>query len=127
MSRVDPGEVVRFSGTVPAEVAQGVLHYTAITPGLIIEEGTRPVVDGRFRYEFDPWETGKRLPFFDIEDKLTGRPILCDTVVFNLYLDGKRKDGSKVFGYRVVAMRGDKVINVTPVEGSGKRRGHEGE
>ena len=120
ISRVKPKDIVRLSGVLPEDVVDGTLHYTTISPGLIIEEGTSPVVSGTFCYEFDPWETGKRISFFDTVDILTGRPILCDTVVFNLFLDGRRADGTRVFGHRVVAMRGDKVINVTPVGKPGK-------
>ena len=83
---------------------------------MILEEGTGLVAAGAFCYEFDPWETGRRIPFYDTVNHLTGRPTLSDTVIFNLFLVGRKMDGTRVYGHRVVAMRGDTVINVTPKE-----------
>jgi hypothetical protein len=119
ISRVRAGKTVRLAGELPPDVVKGVLHYTAISPGLIVEEGHGPVAKGTFCYEFDPWETGKRIPFFDTVDHLTGRPVLSDTVVFNLFFDGSRADGSHVYGFRVVAMRGDQVVAVKTEEPPG--------
>ena len=95
----------------PCRVASRGRDYSTISPGLIIEEGKLAVEGGKFAYEFDPWATGERFPFFDTVDCLSGRPALCDTVVFNLFFEGKRANGEKVFGVKVVAMRGDAVIN----------------
>jgi len=123
ISTVGPGRTVRLEGALPEGVREGVLHYTAITPGLILEEGHRPATEGRFCYEFDPWKTGRRVPFFDTVDHLTGRPVLCDTVVFSLFFEGRRKDGSRAYGFRVVAMRGDRVLAVKTEEKPGEN-GH---
>jgi len=110
-SRVQPGQAVLVSGTLPDDVAEGVVHYTIISPGVIVEEGSIPAEEGRFRYVFDPWTLGERLPFYDTMNHLTGRPVLADTLVFNLFFEGKRENGKKVWGVKVFAMRGDKVIN----------------
>jgi len=112
ISRIGPGQVVRLSGAVPAGVRDGLLHYTVISPGVILDEGTLPVMDGVFCYEFDPWETGRRVPFYDTSDYLTGEPTLSDTVVITLFLEGRRRDGTNVYAHRTVAMRGSTVINL---------------
>jgi|GEM_PF-442842 len=110
-SRVQPGQPVLVSGTIPDDVAEGVVHYTIISPGVIVEEASVPMEDGSFRFVFDPWTLGERLPFYDTMDHLTGRPILADTLVFNLFFEGKRRNGKEVWGTKVFVMRGDKVIN----------------
>jgi hypothetical protein len=106
-----PGQKVVLSGTLPGDVNEGTLYYSTVSPGLILEEGSRPVEKGVFRYVFDPWEAGKKFPFYDTVNHLTGRPELCDTVIFNLFFVGKRKNGKDVFGVKVLAMRGNLVIN----------------
>jgi hypothetical protein len=108
---VGPGQAVKLSGVLPEDVTSGTLHYSTITPGCILEEGSVPSEFGGYCYIFDPWETGKRLPFFDTVDHLTGKPMLSDTVVFNLFFEGKKENGEKVFGTKVVVMRGNLVIN----------------
>ncbi len=110
-SRVEPGRAVKISGALPEDVTDGTLHFSTLTPGFILEEGSLPAAFGGFTYLFDPWETGKRLPFFDTVDRLTGRPALSDTVIINLFFEGTRENGEKVFGTKVLVMRGDLVIN----------------
>jgi hypothetical protein len=110
-SRVEPGRAVKISGVLPEDVADGTLHYSTITPGFILEEGSLAVAFGGYTYLFDPWQTGKRLPFYDTVDHLTGRPALSDTVIINLFFEGTRKNGEKVYGSKVLVLRGDLVIN----------------
>ncbi|MHC5081387.1 MAG: hypothetical protein ACYTHN_20475, partial [Planctomycetota bacterium] len=110
-SRVEPGRAVKISGVLPEAVADGTLHYSTITPGFILEEGSIPAAFGGFTYLFDPWETGKRLPFFDTVDHLTGRPCLSDTVIINLFFEGTKENGEKIYGTKVLVMRGNMVIN----------------
>jgi len=121
ISRIEPGKAVRFAGTLPADLADGTLYWTVISPGVILEEGSRPVSGGTFECAFDPWATGRRIPFYDTMDCLTGLPLLCDTVLVSLFVSGKRKDGTPAFGAKLVPIRGDLVLNI-PLDREGEKK-----
>jgi hypothetical protein len=113
--RIEPDEILQIAGEVPEEVVEGTIHYTAISPGLILDYGSRPVIRGQFVYKFFPKELAWCYPFYDTVNYFTGKPQLTDTVVINLFLEGRTREGKKVYGMRQVTLRGQQVINLQPL------------
>jgi hypothetical protein len=113
--RIDPEGELRIDGSVPDTVVEGKVYWTAISPGLILDEGCRELVGGRFSYRFIPKEMSYCYPFFDYKNYMTGHPKLADTVIITLFLVGKGKDGKKLYGVRTITLRGERVINLPPL------------
>ncbi len=114
MFKIRPDEELRLHGVVPPEVVEGEIHYTTVSPGLIMDFGSRKLVSGRFVYKFFPKEMSYCYSFYDYMNYMSGKPELCDTVVITMFLEGKNGKGEKVFGTRMVVLRGETVMNFPP-------------
>jgi hypothetical protein len=75
-STFDPALPFRITGRSTASA----VSFAAVIPGAVIDQGTIPVVGGKFEYLFDPQRTHDRTPSYDVKHRVTGRAELGDIV-----------------------------------------------
>lgn len=95
-----------IEGTTTADT----VYYAAITPGAVIEQGTLPVVNGRFFYRFEPAAVNRKIPIYDIESHRTGHKDIGRVVHFTLFAAEKTANGSLSHSYARVIIRGNTAI-----------------
>ena len=96
---------VVIAGTTSAAT----VHYTLITPGAVIEQGTLPVARGRFQYPFDPAAVHAKVPLYDITSMTTGKPQI-GRVIHLTFFSEEKSAGGAFFDVRRVILRGTTAI-----------------
>ncbi len=71
---------IRICGTV-SEPGQGPLYYTIAMPGVILEQGTVPMMGGRWGITYDPVKLHKSFPNIDLTAPEEWRPGLSDEIL----------------------------------------------
>ena len=87
------------------------VHFAAIIPGAVLEEGALPVTGGEFRYKFDPKKLADKIRTYDIVNLVNGRPEIGRIVHLTFFSKEQAADGSYHSFVRVI-LRGTTAIYV---------------
>ncbi len=105
-STFDPARGVTIPGTTTADT----VYYAAVIPGAVIDQGYLPVSGGKFEYFFDPKLINQRVPTYDIQHRVTGRPELGDIVHLTFFTKEKHPNGNSYHSFARVILRGSRVV-----------------
>jgi hypothetical protein len=61
------------------------VHFTAVMPGAVLDQGELTVNNGQFDYYFNPADLHAKAQTYDIADRTTGKPALGDVVQLSLF------------------------------------------
>jgi hypothetical protein len=101
----DPVQGVHILGKSTADT----IHYTAVMPGAVLDQGNLTVTNGQFDYLFNPTDLHNRAQTYDITDRVTGKPSLGDVVHLSLFSEEKTPDGVVYHSFARVIVRGNQV------------------
>jgi hypothetical protein len=87
------------------------VYCAAIIPGAVLEQVIVPVVDGEFRYEFDPQRMADKLITYDIINLVNGKPEIGRVVHLTFFSEEQGATGTYHSFARVV-LRGTTAIYV---------------
>ena len=88
-------------------------HMTALTPGVVLEDGALPVEANGLTYDYDPVGLAAGVPILDVERN--GQPVAADVVTVSLFGEGRDSAGQPSYAARVVTLHGAEFLNLTPV------------
>jgi hypothetical protein len=91
--------------------AETQVYFAAITPGVVLEEGVIPVVNGQFTYKFDPKKIADKIKTYDTMDLVNGKPEIGRIVHLTFFSEEKGPNGPYHSFARVI-LRGTKAIYV---------------
>lgn len=86
------------------------VEYTMITPGAVIEQGSLPVVNGRFFYRFLPAQVHEKIPIYDVENRRSHHKEIGRIIHFTFFSAEKAPNGSTYHAYARVILRGNTAI-----------------
>lgn len=110
VTRIAPYGTARVPLRWPAGLNDVTIHFAAITPGLVIEQGSVRPASPAWEYAFTPTEAVIRAPNFDVRMFQNGYPALADTAVFLFCLEGM-DGGRRVADGLSLVLRGDVLLN----------------
>jgi hypothetical protein len=85
------------------------VHFTAVMPGAVLDQGDLPVINGHFDYYFSPAGLHSRAPAYDVANRTTGKPELGDVVHLSLFSQEKTSAGQVYHSFARVIVRGNQV------------------
>jgi len=85
------------------------VHFTAVMPGAVLDQGDLTVTNGQFDYLLNPAELHRRAQTYDVAEVTTGRPALGDVVYLTLFSEEKMADGQVYHAFTRVVVRGNQV------------------
>ena len=88
-------------------------HMTALTPGVVLEDGALAVEDNGLTYDYDPVGLATGVPILDVERN--GQPVAADVVTVSLFGEGTDSAGQPSYAARIVTLHGAEFLNLTPV------------
>ena len=88
-------------------------RMTALTPGVVLEDGALTVRNNGLTYDYDPVGLAVGVPILDVER--FGNPVAADVVTVSLFGEGTDSDGQPSYAARVVTLHGAEFLNLTPV------------
>jgi hypothetical protein len=100
-----PADRLRILGKSTADS----IHYTAVMPGAVLDQGNLTVTNGQFDYLFNPADLHNRAQTYDITDRVSGKPSLGDVVHLSLFSEEKMPDGTVYHSFARVIVRGNQV------------------
>jgi hypothetical protein len=106
-SSFNPSIGLNITGQSTAESVM----YAAIIPGAVIDQGTVPVVNGRFAFFWDPKLANQRSQTYDIVNRANQAPAIGDVVHLTFFSKEKGPDGRSYHSFHRVVLRGSKVIS----------------
>ncbi len=86
------------------------IHYAAVIPGAAVDQGTVPVIAGRFEYIFNPALINNSTPTYDILNMVTGRPEIGDVVHLTFFSKEVTPEGAGYHSFTRVIIRGTKIM-----------------
>jgi hypothetical protein len=86
---------------------------TALTPGVVLEDGSLTVENNGLTYDYDPVGLAVGVPILDVERN--GQPVAADVVTVSLFGEGTDSAGQPSYAARVVTLHGAEFLNLTPV------------
>jgi len=101
----DPVTGIHITGRSTADV----VHFTAVMPGAVLDQGDLPVNNGQFDYYFNPTALHDRAQTYDVTNRVTGQPVLGDVVHLSLFSAEKTPDGTLYHSFLRVIVRGNQV------------------
>jgi hypothetical protein len=121
--RIDPEGEVRVDLVWPDDLRDVKIHYAAVMPGRVIEDGElRPQGPG-WTYRFWPMEAPVRVPNYDAVDLFSGEPAPGETVVFLFHIEAERASSRVNDALRFV-LRGDELLGPQPTGSAASVSGH---
>jgi hypothetical protein len=88
------------------------VYYAAVIPGAVIGEGTIPVVNGVFRYHFNPMDINRITPTYDIENINNGKPDIKDVIHLTFFSREAAANGNYYYSFTRLIIRGNKILYV---------------
>jgi hypothetical protein len=85
------------------------VHFTAVMPGAVLDQGELPVTNGQFDYYFNPAALHAKAQTYDVANRTTGKPELGDVVQLSLFSQEKTADGTAYHAFTRVIVRGNQV------------------
>jgi hypothetical protein len=107
-SNFDAAKGFSISGNSTADT----VYYAAVIPGAVVLQGSVPVLNGRFQYDFDPVAVARAAPAYDIVNRVSGRSEIGAAVHLTFFSLEKASDGKKYHTFSRVIIRGTSVIYV---------------
>ena len=104
-STFDPALPFRITGRSTASA----VSFAAVIPGAVIDQGTIPVVGGKFEYLFDPQRIHDKTPSYDVKHRVTGRAELGDIVHLTFFSKETGAAGSSHSFARII-LRGNRAV-----------------
>ncbi|MBI4877975.1 MAG: hypothetical protein HY822_25375 [Acidobacteria bacterium] len=104
-SSFSPSGGLRVTGTSTAQN----IHFAALIPGCVLDEGSIVVKNGRFEYFFDPKLMNYRAPTYDVANRNTGRPEIKDVVHLTFFSKERAPDGGDYHDFVRLILRGNRV------------------
>jgi hypothetical protein len=101
-----PEKGITISGTSTASF----VHYAAVIPGAVIDQGILPVRSGKFEYRFDPTAIHESTPTYDIMGIRDGKPDIKDVVHLTFFSGEIGPTGQVGHSFARVIMRGNQVL-----------------
>lgn len=101
----DPVNGIHIIGTSTADK----VHFAAVMPGAVLDQGELTVTNGQFDYFFSPAELHNRAQTYDIANRVTGKAELGDVVHLSLFAREKAPDGQAYHSFVRVIVRGNQV------------------
>lgn len=99
---------LRITGRSTAQT----VHYAAVIPGAVVDQGSLTVNGGKFEYRFDPVATNQATPTYDITNLKTGRPEIFDVVHLTFFSKEQAPGGGSYHSYTRVIIRGTRVLYI---------------
>ncbi|MFB3827120.1 MAG: hypothetical protein ACE15B_10140 [Bryobacteraceae bacterium] len=96
--------------TVSGRTTAREVHYAAIIPGAVIEQGVLAVSNGRFLYHWSPKRINERFPTYDVVHRVTGAPDIKEVVHLTLFTEETAADGKKYHDFTRLILRGNRVL-----------------
>ena len=131
--RLKDQDKLPVSGSVNPAIKQGAVYYSVVAPGMLLDEGRRPLTDGRFSFDLFPAEFSAQ--FTNLQDQpdlpnrepLGLRPAhwprflrtlfrgerdrrLTDTIEVAVFVEGRDADGRPATAGAKFILRGDEVV-----------------
>jgi hypothetical protein len=100
----DPVTGIHIIGKTTADT----VHFTAVMPGAVLDQGNLTVSNGQFDYLLNPAELHRRAQTYDVAD-VNGKPSLGDVVHLTLFSEEKTADGAAYHSFARVIVRGNQV------------------
>ena len=88
-------------------------HMTALTPGVVLEDGALTVRNNGLTYDYDPVGLVAGVPILDVERD--GVPVAADVVTVSLFGEGRDSAGQPSYAARVLTLHGAEFLNLSPV------------
>lgn len=114
-----PGMTLNLSGEQTFSPTEGLVingnssasrvYFSAIIPGAVLEEGTIPVVNGKFTYKFDPKRMADKIKTYDIINLANGKPEIGRIVHLTFFSEENGANGPYSSFIRVI-LRGTTAI-----------------
>jgi hypothetical protein len=86
------------------------VRYAAVMPGAVLDQGELPVTNGKFSLFWDPKLINRRIPTYDIENRVTRAPDIKDVVHLTFFSEEVAPDGKKWHSFARVILRGNRVL-----------------
>ncbi len=86
------------------------VHYAAVTPGAVVDQGALPVANGKFTYQFDPAAINRKVITYDTKNIVTGKAEIMDVVQLTFFSEEFLPDGTSYHAFVRVLLRGNTVI-----------------
>jgi hypothetical protein len=101
----DPVTGIHITGKSTADK----VHFTAVMPGAVLDQGDLTVSNGQFDYYFSPTAMHSRAETYDIANRVTGKPELGDVVHVTLFSAETTAEGQVYHSFARVVFRGNQV------------------
>lgn len=106
-SDFNPTLGLNITGTTTAAT----VHYAAVMPGCVLDQGELSVTDGKFQYFFSPQAMNGKTETYDIANRVTGKPEIGDVVHLTFFSAERTPDGTTYHSFARVIFRGTHVIS----------------
>jgi hypothetical protein len=103
-----PDGNLQIAGTSSAQE----IHYAAVIPGAVIDQGVLRVNGGRFTMTFDPRVIHQRIPTYDILNRVSQKPEIREVVHLTIFSKETAFNGESWHAFRRFILRGTEVIAV---------------
>ena len=107
-SSFPPTSALTITGRSTAQT----VHYAAVIPGAVVDQGSLAVNGGKFEYRFDPVAISQATPTYDITNVKTGRPEIFDVVHLTFFSKEQAPGGGSYHSYTRVIIRGTRVLYI---------------
>jgi len=108
VSTFNPAKTLTINGNTTAQT----VHFAALIPGAVIEQGTLQVSGGEFEYIFNPAAINRTTPTYDITNLRTGKPEIKDVVHLTFFSKEVTRDGKAYHSFTRIILRGTTVVYV---------------
>jgi hypothetical protein len=97
--------------TIKGRSTAKALHYAAIMPGAVLEQGELAVnADGTFEYFFNPALFNNKTNTYDTINLVSGKPEIMDVVHLTFFSEEAAVQGKAYHSFARVIFRGNKVF-----------------
>ena len=105
-SRFNPAGELIITGRSTAKR----VHFAALIPGAVLDQGSVPVINGEFEYRFNPVEMNRKVPAYDIVNFTTGQLEIKDVEHLTFFSEEVKPDGSTYNSSIRLIIRGNTVL-----------------
>ncbi len=115
---IDPAADVEVPLRWPAELSRVTVHWAALMPGRVMDQGSIEPTGAGWTYRFSPAQAGAQHPNYDVRNYASGAAELADTVVFQFHLEADGPDGPVHDSLRL-ALRGTALLHFRELRENG--------
>lgn len=96
--------------TIEGKTNGETVYFAAVTPGVVVDQGSLAVEAGKFVYRFDPAAVNQRVPLYDTVNVRTGRKELGRIIHLTFLAQESTADGTPYHSWTRVVLRGATAI-----------------